>query len=117
MTCKNCFKDNIEAFEKATTVFSSRRPLVIFLLNVILNIKDLKDRYCFFKKSIVLPCFVCQFRMVYLNDDYDIYENSFDLHFLFTFHRHLYKNFKKLLLRTDSPLACELVNKKVFLYP
>ena len=42
MSCQNCFKDNIEAFEKAIIVFSSRRSLVIFLLDIVLNIKDLK---------------------------------------------------------------------------
>ena len=114
MSCQNCFKDNIDAFEKTTCVFSSRRSLVIFLLNVALNIKDLRDRYCFCEKRSIIPCLVCQFRLVYLNDDFDIYENSFDLHFLFTFHRHLYKNFKRLLVEIDSHFACELVNKKYF---
>ena len=42
MSCQNCFKDNIDAFEKAIIVFSSRRSLVIFLLDIVLNIKDLK---------------------------------------------------------------------------
>ena len=114
MSCQNCFQDNIDAFEKATCVFSSRRPLVIFLLNVVLNIKDLWDRYCFCEKSCISPCFVCQFRLVYLNDDFDIYENFFDLHFLFTFHRHLYKNLKRAPLEIDSHFLCELINKKYF---
>ena len=52
--------------------------------------------------------------MVYLNDDYDIYENSLDLHFLFTFHHHLYENLKRLLVEIDSHLACKLINKKYF---
>ena len=89
--------------------------MVIFLLNVVLNIKNLSDRYCFCKRtSSILPCSTCQFRMVYLNDEFDIYENSLDMHFLVTFHRHLYKNLKRLLLETDSHLVCELVNKKYF---
>ena len=115
MTCENCFKDNVDAFEKTTREFISRRPMVIFLLNVVLNIKNLSDRYCFCKRtSSILPCSTCQFRMVYLNDEFDIYENSLDMHFLVTFHRHLYKNLKRLLLETDSHLVCELVNKKYF---
>ena len=114
MSCQNCFKDNIDAFEKATCVFSSRRPLVIFLLNVVLNIKDLWERYCSCEKSCISPCLVCQFRLVYLNDDFDIYENSFDLHFLFTFHRHLYENLKRALLEIDSHFVCKLINKKYF---
>ena len=52
--------------------------------------------------------------MVYLNDDYDIYKNSFDLHFLFTFHHHLYENLKRPLLEIDSHLVCELINRKYF---
>ena len=114
MSCQNCFKDNIDALEKATCVFSSRGSLVIFLLNVVLNINDLRDRYCACEKSCISPCLVCQFRLVYLNDDFDIYENSFGLHFLFTFHRHLYENLKTALLEIDSHFVCELINKKYF---
>ena len=115
MTCENCFKNNINAFEKATQEFSSQRPMVIFLLSVLLNINDLRDRYCFCKKSSsILPCMVCQFRMVYLNDEFDIYKNCFDMHFLSTFHRHLYKNLKRVLLETDLHFVCELVHRKYF---
>ena len=81
MTCQNCFKDNVDAFEKATFQFYSRRSLVILLLNIVLNVKDLWEQYCFCDKVVVLLCSVCQFRAVYLNDEYDIYENSFDLDF------------------------------------
>ena len=112
MSCQNCFKNNMDAFEKATCVFSSCRPLVIFILNVLLNIKDFKNCLCICKKDFL--CLPCQFRMVYLNDDYDIYENSFNLHFLFVFHRHLYENLKILLVEVESHLACELINKNHF---
>ena len=111
MTWQNCFKDNVDAFKKATCQFNCRRLLVIFLLNVVLNIKDLWIHYCFCDKFSVLSCSVCQFRVVYLNDEYDIYENYFDLNFLSNFHRHLYKNLKCLLLETDSHIACRLINK------
>ena len=114
MSCQNCFKDNIDTFKKATCVFSSRRWLVIFLLNVVLNIKDLWDHYCSCKKSCISLCLVWQFRLVYLNDDFDIYENFFDLHFLFTFPCHLYENLKRALLEIDSHFVCELINKKYF---
>ena len=116
MTCENCFKDNINVFEKITQQFISRRPMVIFLLNVVLNIKDLSDRYCFCKRtSSILLCLTCQFRMVYLNDEFDIYQNSLDMHFLVTFYHHLYKNLKRLLLETNSHLVCELVKKSIFI--
>ena len=114
MTCQNCFKDNVDAFEKATFQFSSPRLLVIFLLNVALNVKDLWEHYCFCDKVGVLLCSVCWFRAVYLNDEYDIYENSFDLNFLSNFHRPVYKNLKCVLLETDCHIACHLINRKCF---
>ena len=86
--------------------------MVIFILNVLLNIKDFRDRFCICKKDF--PCLLCQFRMVYLNEDYDIYKNSFNLHFLFVFHRHLYENLKRLLVEVESHLAGKLINKKYF---
>ena len=114
MTCQNRFKDNYDAFEKATCHFYSRRSLVMFLLNVLLNLKDLWEQYCFCDKVSFLPCSVCQFRIVYLCGEYDIYEHSFNLNFLLNFHKHVYKNLKCLLLETDSHIACRLINKKYF---
>ena len=112
MSCQNFFKNNMDAFEKATCVFSSRQPMVIFILNRLFNIKDFRDRFCICKKDF--SCLPCQFGMVYLNNDYDIYENSFNLQFLFVFHLHLYENLKRLLVEVESHLACKLINK-VFL--
>ena len=114
MTCNNCCKDNVDTFEKATCQFYSWCSLVTFLLNVVLNIRGLWGQYCFNKKvkNSVNRCSVCQFRIVYLNEEYDICENSFDLNFLSKFHTHLVKNLKCLLLETDSHIACRLVNKK-----
>ena len=121
MSCQNCFKDDAEAFEKVTCQFRGRRLLVIFQLNVVLNVKDLWDRYCFCDKVgvescsvFVPPCSVCQFRAVYLNDEYDIYENSFDLNFLSKFHSHVLRNLRCLLLETDCHITCQLINRKYF---
>ena len=112
MSCQNFFKNNMDAFEKATCVFSSRQPMVIFILNRLFNIKDFRDRFCICKKDF--SCLPCQFGMVYLNNDYDIYENSFNLQFLFVFHLHLYENLKRLLVEVESHLACKFINKKYF---
>ena len=113
MSCINCFKNNAEAFEKATCVFQSRRSLVLFLLNMVLNIKDLWEHYCFCDSSVIL-CAVCQFKIVYLNDEYDLYENSLDFNFLARFQDHVHKNLKRLLLETDGHFVCELINRKFF---
>ena len=51
---------------------------------------------------------------VYLCDEYNIYEHSFNLNFWLNFHRHVYKNLKCLLLETESHIAFRLINKKYF---
>ena len=114
MACKNCFKDNEELFIQTTTTFKSCWSLVVFLLNVVLNIKDIWTRFCKCEKVSVY-CLACQFRITYKNDEYDIYENSFNMDYLERFHLHVFRNLLKLL-KTDSHLACELVNRQFFLY-
>ena len=57
---------------------------------------------------------VCQFQILYLHDEYDIYENLFNLQVLVNFQDHMHQNLKKLLLKTDSHFTCELINKKFF---
>ena len=43
---KNCFKDNEELFVKAVTEFEGCCSLVVFLLNVVLNITEIWERFC-----------------------------------------------------------------------
>ena len=114
MACKNCFKDNEELSIQTTTTFKSCWSLVVFLWNVVLNIKDIWTCFCKFEKVSVY-CLACQFRITYKNDEYDIYENSFNMDYLERFHPHVFRNLLKLL-KTDSHLACELVNRQFFLY-
>lgn len=51
--------------------------------------------------------------MVYLNDEYDLYENSFDFNFLATYHSHVYANLKKLL-EVKNHVVCKLLNTKLY---
>ena len=87
MSCKNCLQNDEESFERSTCIFRSRWSLVIFLLNVVLNIKELWEDYCYYEK-LSEKCSVCQFRMVYLND-FDLYEHSFDFNFLVNYRSHV----------------------------
>ena len=50
MSCKNCLQNDEESFERSTCIFRSRWSLVIFLLNVVLNIKELWEDYCYYEK-------------------------------------------------------------------
>ena len=88
MSCHRCFQDNKEAFDHATCIFSTRHDPVVFLLNILLNVK--KEWLCFcYCESTRGKCLACQFRNVYKDDEYEIYQNCFDLHFLAVFHQNM----------------------------
>ena len=52
--------------------------------------------------------------MLYWNDQYDLYENSFDLNLLFRFHNHVHRNLRKLLEINNCHFTCELINRQYF---
>ena len=112
MACKNCLKDNEELFNHSTSIFKSRQSLVVFLLNVVLNIKDLWESYCYSEK-VSEKCSLCQFKMIYWNDQYAIYENSFNMDFLVRFYSHMERNLWRLL-KIDSHIPCELVSRQFY---
>ena len=86
--------------------------MVIFLLNVVLNIEKFWEDFCFCT-DCKLICSVCQMQIVYFNDQHDLYGNSFNMHFLLKFHQHLIKNLNSLL-EIDCHFVCEVINKKYF---
>ena len=71
------------------------------------------NNYCFCEKDLE-ECSICQFRMLQWNDQYDLYENSFDLNFLLRFHNHVHRNLKKLLEINGCHFPCELINRQYF---
>lgn len=56
-------------------------------------------------------CLVCQAKIYYLNYEYDIYENSFDLDFLVKLQANVRKNLLRLLT-VDSHFVCKLINTR-----
>ena len=80
MACKNYFKDNKELFIKIVTEFEGRCSLMVFLLNIVLNITEIWERFCKCEK-ISDCCSVCEFRITYKIYQYDIYENLLNMDF------------------------------------
>ena len=110
MSFSNCFKFDKEFFNSATTVFCSRRSLVIFLLNVILNIKVMwKDLCCC--KTPYERCLVCQARICYPNYEYDKFENCFNFDFLAKVQENVRKNLLRLLT-AENHFGCKVINCK-----
>ena len=98
----------------STCYFKSRRSLATFLLNIILNVQELWNN-CFFCEKVLEEYSICQFRMLYWNDQYDLYENSFNLKFLLRFHHHVHRNLRKLLEINDCHFICELLIGSIFI--
>lgn len=108
MSCHRCFQDNKEAFNHATCIFSTRHDPVVFLLKILLNVK--KEWLCFcYCESTRGKCLACQFRNVYKDDEYEIYQNFFDLHFLVVFHQNMYDCLLKLM-QVINHVVCKLIN-------
>ena len=88
MSCSNCFKFDEESFDYA------------------MMWKD----FCCWKKPYK-RCLVCQAKIYYLNYEYDIYKNSFDLDFLAKLQANVRKNLLRLLM-VDSHFVCKLINTR-----
>ena len=56
----NSLQENIFAFDQKINNIQGRRPLVLFLLNIVLNSKEICKQYCFCRKTM-RKCFPCQF--------------------------------------------------------
>ena len=51
MTCVNCLRENNTSFDQKVNYFQGRRPLVVFLLNTVLNGKEIYKQYCYCQKQ------------------------------------------------------------------
>ena len=112
MACENCFVNKTEKFQKTTCILKSRQSLVLFLLKVVLNIEMFWVDFCYCTDSKLI-CSICQMRVVYLNDQYDIYENSFNMDFLSKFHHDLIANLNSLF-EIECHFVCKVINTKYF---
>ena len=110
MTCSNCLRENNVAFDQTVNYFQGRRPLVVFLLNTVLNSKEICKNHC---KITMGKCLACQFRIFYMNSEYDLYENCFDGCFFHFFHLRMCENLKKLTI-LDNHIICKLLNKQFY---
>ena len=112
MSCLNFLQVNNDPFHLKTRFFKSRQPLVVFSLNTVLNSKELFKGYCFCKNTDAV-CLVCQFKICYLNNEYDLYENCLNWDFLSGFHKRMCEHLKKLVT-LDNHVVCKLLNNKFY---
>ena len=114
MSCNQCFRENAGKFEKVSNVFTRGRPLLVFMLNVLLNVEEIWEEYCSCLNTGKQTCLICQFRQVYFDEQFKLYEHCFDFNYLARFQYHLTENLQRLLKETDTHFVCRLINKKFF---
>lgn len=76
---------------------------LIFLLNIVLNIKKMAAKYCCCKNLEI--CLVCQAKHFYCDYEFKIYKNCLDLDFLAKQQSNVYRNLLKLLT-LDNHFVC-----------
>ena len=95
-------------FDEAACVLLQKRP-GYFFAKYIAEHKKKWRQYCYCKLST--ECRVCEFKKLYADDEYVIYRNCFNLHFLAVFHRNMYHCLEELL-KIKSHVACHLIFSK-----
>ena len=113
MVCKNFCLFDQEKLEIQCCFFKDRHSLVLFLLNVILNIQKKWMDVCWCDGSKI--CLVCQSNIVYREYQYVIYKNCLNLDFLAKVRENLHKNLLKIV-KSNNHFLCEIINEKFKYY-
>ena len=74
--CKNCFLFDEEKLENAFYHFQDRHSLVLFMLNIILNVQEIWIEFCICDGSTI--CLPFQANICYREYQYNIYEYLFE---------------------------------------
>ena len=108
MACEMCQNDEI--FNKTFTEFESRRGVVVFLLNIVLNIQELGVKLFCHCENVTDFCDFCKVFKKYKNIQYLSYENLLKFNFLEKFAQNLYTDLYNLR-KKDAHLICCLIKK------
>ena len=109
MVSKSCFKFHKDYFDHTCAVFENRHSLVLFLLNIILNIKKKWEEFCTCDGIDI--CLVCQLTTHYFKYEHIKYKNCLNLDFLSKARENIVSNLH-LLLQDDRHFVCQIINEK-----
>lgn len=110
----NCFLFNEYKLHAKIVFFGKRQDMLIFILNVILNIKNYFLDHCKCNgENICQPCEIADI----FNEEttYKILKNCFDLDLLSNVTENLHLNLNKLLEKHDHFL-CTVINERYHYY-
>ena len=108
MVCDNCLKFDKDCFEYKCNVFENRHVLVVFLINIVMNIQKLWEEFCMCDGVEI--CFICQANLHYNKYEHTIYQNCLNLDFLSKVRENLVENLYKL--ENEGHFVCRIINQK-----
>ena len=108
MVCNNCLKCDKNYFEYKCNVFDNRHALVLFLINIVMNIQKLREEFC--TCDGVEICLVCQANLHYNKYEHTTYQNCLNLDFLSKVRENLVGNLYKL--ENEGHFVCRIINEK-----
>ena len=110
--CNNCFIfDEFKLYSKVG-FFESRKEMVIFMLNTILNIQKYFLDFCKCDGNSI--CLVCEIGEIFnKNLTYKIYKNCLDLNLMSNIKENLHVQLNRLLEKSDHFL-CKILNEEYY---
>ena len=93
--------------------FKDRHSLVLFLLNVILNIQNIWLKFC--KCDGNNNCLPCQSNICYGEYQYVVYKQCLNLDFLAKVRENLHTNLLKMV-NANNHFLCEIINNKYIIH-
>ena len=105
--CRSLTKDN---FDQKTSVFTSGRDVLYFLLNTLLTIKKYRDHLCHCSQR-EQKCTICDITNEFYGVEYDLYENMLNFDFLSQIHHRLFMHLNKMFV--SNRCLCLILNNKL----
>lgn len=111
--CNNCFNSNPAKLEELfkIAVNQGRKPFLIMILNIILNIEKTYSYYCFCKNK--RQCLICATASSFKDVQYGLYQHSLDFNQsnLIVVDLHLAL---KEILPENNHFVCSVINNKFY---
>ena len=109
--CKNCFLFDADKLNSKVGYFNTQRDMLVFLLNVVMNIKVHGLKFCKCNRVICEPC---QIANIFKEEiTFKLYENCFNLDLLNKVKENLHIHLINLLEKKDHFL-CKIINDKYY---
>ena len=110
-SCSNCFLFDADKLHAEIGYFKRRRDMVVFILNVILNIQEFFIEYC--KCDGENICLLCEIEDMFKKTQFAVYDSSLNLDFVNKVRENLHLKLLDLS-EEHNHFVCKVINEKYF---